>query len=88
MDKLKDIKEILELTKEEIENNDKNVTAILDLKDLKSLKYLFDLYNKDEDIIINALYILRQDNKEFKKYSDLELKEYLYNFSKCCEVKE
>ena len=43
---------------------------------------------KEKEIIKNAICFLKYYNKDFNKMSDNEIKQILYNFGKCADIKK
>lgn len=49
---------------------------------------LLTAYEKEKEIIKNAICFLKYYNKDFDEMSDNEIKQILYGFGKCADIKK
>lgn len=53
-----------------------------------AIDVLLTAYEKEKEIIKNAIYFLKYYNKDFNEMSDNEIKQILYFFDKCADIKK
>ena len=54
----------------------------------EAIETLLTAYEKEKEIIKNAICFLKYYNKDFNKMSDNEIKQILYSFGKCADIKK
>ena len=58
------------------------------LQEIEAIETLLTAYEKEKEIIKNAICFLKYYNKDFNKMSDNEIKQILYGFGKCADIKK
>lgn len=53
-----------------------------------AIETLLTAYEKEKEITKNAIYFLKYYNKDFNEMSDNEIKQILYFFDKCADIKK
>lgn len=56
--------------------------------DYNAIETLLTAYEKEKEIIKNAICFLKYYNKDFNEMSDNEIKQILYSFGKCADIKK
>lgn len=54
----------------------------------EAIQVILKLYEKQTNIIKNAINYIQHNNKELKNCSEQEMLDWLYGLDKCCEIKE
>ena len=55
---------------------------------VEAIETLLTVYEKEKEIIKNAICFLKYYNKDFDEMSDNEIKQILYGFGKCADIKK
>ena len=69
-------------------DNHREIDKMMVIEMVELIETLLTAYEKEKEIIKNAICFLKYYNKDFNKMSDNEIKQILYSFGKCADIKK
>ena len=69
-------------------DNHREIDKMMVIEMVELIETLLTAYEKEKEIIKNAICFLKYYNKDFNEMSDNEIKQILYSFGKCADIKK